>query len=123
MYTPHSTLLTVAYSKHSTPPNTYRNSDSNKSITQPYKVLKCRIVAGFFPLEFPFPCDDILTVFYSLAVLLNVYEAHHSTILRGKAVKELYDHIQADDRFTKCISIGPVINTHFKERPLIRGEC
>lgn len=50
----------------------------------------------------------ILTVFHSLAVLLNAYEAHHSTTLRGKAVKELYDHIQADDRFTKCISIGPV---------------
>lgn len=45
-------------------------------------------------------------------MLLNVYEAHHSTVLRGKAVEELYDHIQADDRFTKCISIGPVTNTH-----------
>lgn len=39
---------------------------------------------------------------------MNVYEAHHSTFLRKKAVEELYDHIQADDRFTKCISIGPV---------------
>ncbi len=29
-------------------------------------------------------------------------------MLREKAVKELYDHIKADDRFTKCISIGPV---------------
>lgn len=40
-----------------------------------------------------------------------MYEAHHSSTLREMAVKELYDHIQADDRFTKCISIGPVINT------------
>ena len=39
---------------------------------------------------------------------MNVYEAHHSTGLRAKAVKELYEHIQADDRFTKSISIGPV---------------
>jgi len=45
---------------------------------------------------------------HGLTVILNVYEAHHSTILREKAVKELYDHIKADDRFTKCISIGPV---------------
>lgn len=53
-----------------------------------------------------------------LPVLLNVYEAHHSTTLRGKAVKELYDHIQADDRFTKCISIGPV-----KTAPLTGEEA
>lgn len=39
---------------------------------------------------------------------MNVYEAHHSTHLRQRAVTELYDHIKADDRFTKCISIGPV---------------
>uniref|UniRef100_A0A668VHI4 Terpene cyclase/mutase family member n=1 Tax=Oreochromis aureus TaxID=47969 RepID=A0A668VHI4_OREAU len=44
-------------------------------------------------------------------LVLNVYEAHHSTTLRGKAVKELYDHIKADDRFTKCISIGPISKT------------
>lgn len=48
-------------------------------------------------------------------MVLNVYEAHHSTTLRGKAVKELYDHIKADDRFTKCISIGPVTNTQILE--------
>lgn len=57
----------------------------------------------------------ILTVFHCLAVLLNAYEAHHSTTLRGKAVKELYDHIQADDRFTKCISIGPVTKALIRE--------
>lgn len=49
------------------------------------------------------------------AVLLNVYEAHHSTTLRGRAVKELYEHIEADDRFTKCISIGPVTITQMPE--------
>lgn len=37
-----------------------------------------------------------------------MYEAHHSTHLRQRAITELYDHIKADDRFTKCISIGPV---------------
>uniref|UniRef100_A0A8C5B351 Terpene cyclase/mutase family member n=1 Tax=Gadus morhua TaxID=8049 RepID=A0A8C5B351_GADMO len=44
-------------------------------------------------------------------MFMNVYEAHHSTGLRGKAVKELYEHIQADDRFTKSISIGPISKT------------
>lgn len=48
------------------------------------------------------------TLLCCVPVVLNVYEAHHSSYLRGKAVTELYDHIQADDRFTKCISIGPV---------------
>uniref|UniRef100_A0A3Q3D0B8 Terpene cyclase/mutase family member n=1 Tax=Haplochromis burtoni TaxID=8153 RepID=A0A3Q3D0B8_HAPBU len=54
------------------------------------------------------PHSTLLTVAY---MVLNVYEAHHSTTLRGKAVKELYDHIEADDRFTKCISIGPISKT------------
>ncbi|XP_053899581.1 uncharacterized protein LOC128845215 [Malaclemys terrapin pileata] len=42
------------------------------------------------------------------AAILNVYEAHHSARLRQRAITELYDHIKADDRFTKAISIGPV---------------
>ncbi|XP_037542212.1 lanosterol synthase-like isoform X1 [Nematolebias whitei] len=54
------------------------------------------------------PHSTLLTVAY---MVLNVYEAHHSTTLREKAVKELYEHIQADDRFTKCISIGPISKT------------
>ncbi|XP_065418348.1 uncharacterized protein LOC135974418 isoform X1 [Chrysemys picta bellii] len=40
--------------------------------------------------------------------ILNVYEAHHSARLRQRAIAELYDHIKADDRFTKAISIGLV---------------
>lgn len=44
----------------------------------------------------------------SPVAVMNVYEAHHSTGLRQRAITELYDHIKADDRFTKCISIGPV---------------
>lgn len=44
----------------------------------------------------------------SAVAIMNVYEAHHSTHLRQRAITELYDHIKADDRFTKCISIGPV---------------
>uniref|UniRef100_A0A8C3DL52 Terpene cyclase/mutase family member n=1 Tax=Corvus moneduloides TaxID=1196302 RepID=A0A8C3DL52_CORMO len=43
--------------------------------------------------------------------IMNVYEAHHSTALRQRAITELYDHIKADDRFTKCISIGPISKT------------
>ncbi|XP_041857392.1 lanosterol synthase-like [Melanotaenia boesemani] len=54
------------------------------------------------------PHSTLLTFAY---MVLNVYEAHHSTTLREKAVKELYEHIQADDRFTKCISIGPISKT------------
>ncbi|XP_069841294.1 lanosterol synthase [Dendropsophus ebraccatus] len=41
-------------------------------------------------------------------VLLNIYETYHIPALRRRAVHELYDHITADDRFTKCISIGPI---------------
>lgn len=44
--------------------------------------------------------------------MLNLYEAHHSATLRGRALRELYEHIEADDRFTKSISIGPVINIY-----------
>ncbi|XP_030641927.1 lanosterol synthase isoform X2 [Chanos chanos] len=54
------------------------------------------------------PHSTLLTVAY---MVLNMYEAHHSTMLRERAVKELYDHIKADDRFTKCISIGPISKT------------
>uniref|UniRef100_A0A8B9LY05 Terpene cyclase/mutase family member n=1 Tax=Astyanax mexicanus TaxID=7994 RepID=A0A8B9LY05_ASTMX len=54
------------------------------------------------------PHSTLLTVAYTI---LNLYEAHHSTALRKRAVKELYDHIKADDRFTKCISIGPISKT------------
>ncbi|XP_071328727.1 lanosterol synthase [Trachinotus anak] len=54
------------------------------------------------------PHSPLLTFAY---MVLNVYEAHHLSALRGRAVKELYEHIQADDRFTKCISIGPISKT------------
>ncbi|GCC33374.1 hypothetical protein chiPu_0011843 [Chiloscyllium punctatum] len=54
------------------------------------------------------PHSQLLTIAYAF---LNMYEDHHSTSLRKKAVTELYDHIIADDRFTKCISIGPISKT------------
>ncbi|XP_077393557.1 lanosterol synthase [Festucalex cinctus] len=54
------------------------------------------------------PHSTLLTVAYTV---LNMYEAHHSATLRGMAVKQLYEHIRADDRFTKCISIGPISKT------------
>uniref|UniRef100_A0A8C9TXW1 Terpene cyclase/mutase family member n=1 Tax=Scleropages formosus TaxID=113540 RepID=A0A8C9TXW1_SCLFO len=60
------------------------------------------------PCDMYTPHSMLLTVAY---MVMNVYEAHHSTALRGRAVKELYDHIKADDRFTKCISIGPISKT------------
>ncbi|XP_037832152.1 lanosterol synthase-like isoform X2 [Kryptolebias marmoratus] len=49
------------------------------------------------------PHSKLLNIAYTV---LNVYEAHHSTTLREKAVRELYEHIQADDRFSKCINSG-----------------
>ncbi|XP_037254423.1 lanosterol synthase [Falco rusticolus] len=54
------------------------------------------------------PHSWLLGVAYAI---MNVYEAHHSTRLRQRAITELYDHIKADDRFTKCISIGPISKT------------
>ncbi|XP_009889697.1 PREDICTED: LOW QUALITY PROTEIN: lanosterol synthase [Charadrius vociferus] len=54
------------------------------------------------------PHSWLLGVAYTI---MNVYEAHHSTHLRQRAITELYDHIKADDRFTKCISIGPISKT------------
>ncbi|XP_055019806.1 lanosterol synthase isoform X2 [Boleophthalmus pectinirostris] len=54
------------------------------------------------------PHSTLLNIAY---MMLNVYESHHSSALRQRAVEELYDHIQADDRFTKCISIGPISKT------------
>ncbi|OXB61464.1 hypothetical protein ASZ78_010220 [Callipepla squamata] len=54
------------------------------------------------------PHSWLLGIAYAL---MNVYEAHHSTYLRQRAIVELYDHIKADDRFTKCISIGPISKT------------
>lgn len=45
-------------------------------------------------------------------VILNLYERHHSAGLRQRAIRKLYEHIVADDRFTKCISIGPVSATN-----------
>ena len=50
-------------------------------------------------IDDPLPCP---------AAILNLYERHHSTSLRQWATQKLYEHIAADDRFTKCISIGPV---------------
>ncbi|XP_074857495.1 lanosterol synthase isoform X2 [Carettochelys insculpta] len=54
------------------------------------------------------PHSWLLTVAYAI---LNVYEAHHSVWLRQRAIAELYDHIRADDSFTKAISIGPISKT------------
>uniref|UniRef100_A0AAY4BJ47 Terpene cyclase/mutase family member n=2 Tax=Denticeps clupeoides TaxID=299321 RepID=A0AAY4BJ47_9TELE len=60
------------------------------------------------PCDLYTPHSTLLTVAY---LIMNVYEAHHSSTLRASAVEELYDHIKADDRFTKCISIGPISKT------------
>ncbi|XP_077128578.1 lanosterol synthase-like [Ranitomeya variabilis] len=51
------------------------------------------------------PHSALLDIAY---VLLNIYESYHIPALRRRAVHELYDHVIADDRFTKCISIGPI---------------
>ncbi|KAL5006604.1 hypothetical protein ScPMuIL_015410 [Solemya velum] len=43
--------------------------------------------------------------------VLNTYEAYHSSYIRKWALDKCYDHICADDEFTKCISIGPISKT------------
>uniref|UniRef100_A0A8C6MPR7 Terpene cyclase/mutase family member n=2 Tax=Mus spicilegus TaxID=10103 RepID=A0A8C6MPR7_MUSSI len=60
------------------------------------------------PDEMYTPHSWLLHVVYGL---LNLYERFHSTSLRKWAVQMLYEHIAADDRFTKCISIGPISKT------------
>ncbi|XP_077304291.1 lanosterol synthase [Lithobates pipiens] len=57
------------------------------------------------PCDLYTPHSTLLNFAY---VLLNIYEAYHIPALRRRAVHKLYDHITADDRFTKCISIGPI---------------
>lgn len=44
----------------------------------------------------------------AMLTLLDLYERHHVASLRRRAVETLYEHIDADDRFSKCISIGPI---------------
>ena len=39
---------------------------------------------------------------------LDIYESYHLTGLRKQALERIYEHVCADDQFTKCISIGPV---------------
>lgn len=47
-------------------------------------------------------------VFWSKSVFIDLYESYHNSWIRKKALAELLDHIKADDKFTDCISIGPV---------------
>ncbi|XP_070812856.1 lanosterol synthase isoform X2 [Pituophis catenifer annectens] len=54
------------------------------------------------------PHSWLLKVIYAIA---NIYEQFHIKKLRERAVEELYDHIKADDQFTKFISIGPISKT------------
>uniref|UniRef100_A0A4W3JF24 Terpene cyclase/mutase family member n=1 Tax=Callorhinchus milii TaxID=7868 RepID=A0A4W3JF24_CALMI len=60
------------------------------------------------PCDLYTPHSWLLNTAYAV---LNVYEDHHSERLRCWAITEVYDHITADDRFTKCISIGPISKT------------
>ena len=164
MYTSHSTLLTVAYSKHAQhtghhddkPPTeacccktgstqwlfTWNwwwctlltikgmtqmgctlqisitlNCDKNIRRMPGNKMILTMMKKSCFHWNFPKSLTPLTWWLCSCcpAVVLNVYEAHHSTTLRGKAVKELYEHIQADDSFTKCISIGPVVYTQIQK--------
>ncbi len=46
---------------------------------------------------------------YNLAFgFLDIYERFHIAKERQRALDECLDHIEADDEFTQCISIGPV---------------
>ncbi|XP_019573151.2 lanosterol synthase isoform X1 [Rhinolophus sinicus] len=64
--------------------------------------------ANVAPDELYTPPSWLLRVVFALC---NLYERHHSTSLRQWAVQRLYEHIVADDRFSKCISIGPISKT------------
>ncbi|XP_076975368.1 lanosterol synthase [Tamandua tetradactyla] len=59
--------------------------------------------------------DDLYTphswLLRAAYVLLDLYERHHSTRLRQWAVREVCEHVAADDRFSKSISIGPISKT------------
>ncbi|XP_053554871.1 lanosterol synthase [Bombina bombina] len=57
------------------------------------------------PCDIYTPHSTLLNIMY---VILNTYEYCHIPSLRRRAVEHLYDHIKADDLFTKCISIGPI---------------
>ncbi|KAJ7344564.1 hypothetical protein JRQ81_000514 [Phrynocephalus forsythii] len=66
------------------------------------------------------PHSWLLTVVYAI---LNTYERFHSKSLRHRAMEVLYDHIKADDQFTKCISIGPISKTiNMLVRWFVEGE-
>ncbi|XP_047573751.1 lanosterol synthase isoform X2 [Lutra lutra] len=60
------------------------------------------------PEELYTPHSWLLRVVYAL---LNLYERYHSTSVRQRAIQKLYEHIVADDRFSKCLSIGPISKT------------
>nr|XP_036879554.1 lanosterol synthase [Manis javanica] len=60
------------------------------------------------PDEVYTPHSWLLRLVYAI---LNLYERHHSAGLRQRATQKLYEHILADDLFSKYISIGPISKT------------
>nr|KAF6478060.1 lanosterol synthase [Molossus molossus] len=59
--------------------------------------------------------DEVYTphswLLHLVHAIFNLYECYHSTSLRQRAIQKLYEHIVADDCFTKCLSIGPISKT------------
>lgn len=51
-----------------------------------------------------------ITVMTIMLGIGNIYEKVHSKYLRSWAAAECLEQIKADDKFTNCISIGPVSN-------------
>ncbi|XP_037542771.1 lanosterol synthase isoform X1 [Nematolebias whitei] len=47
----------------------------------------------------------------AILLVLNVYEDYHSSTLREMALKEIYEHIKADDHFTNYTNIGSIPKT------------
>ena len=56
--------------------------------------------------------DSSFLVSCKFVACLDFYETFHFSWLRKKALDLCYDHIKADDEFTKCISVGPVSRKH-----------
>ncbi|KAK2150110.1 hypothetical protein LSH36_423g02015 [Paralvinella palmiformis] len=52
------------------------------------------------------------SMLYEVAVFfIDLYESYHLSGLRKQAMERIYEHVCADDQFTKCISIGPISKT------------
>ncbi|KAK7110458.1 hypothetical protein V1264_014327 [Littorina saxatilis] len=85
--------------------------------TQDYSTINWKAMrSNVSDADLYMPHSTLLEVAY---VVLDFYEGFHSSSFREKALKECYEHICADDAFTKCISIGPASVTKTNSSALL----